>query len=172
MLNHYGATPERPFHLSVALIILDKDNQIICLHYPKIDHLENIFTLPCKTVHTNETLEAAIERCALEELGYTVSTPTYLGSSAIQDTWWGELGTPAPVEKSLLYFVARAQNVKPELAAEGNIQEHREVVTKSFDFLINTMNTLQTKDGMRDYNHSRMLLRAKEWVNAHPNLVG
>lgn len=165
--NYYGATPDRPFHLSVGIIVLDANNDVLCLHYPKIDTLENIYTLPTETVITGETLEEAAKRGAQEELGCTVSVIAFLGTQAISDQWWGELGTPTRVEKSIVYFLCKAQ--RQETVALNDENRKRNVVSKTFEFLTETMQNISVKEGIGDFGQTQIeiLKRAKKWIDTH-----
>lgn len=169
--NYYSATPDRPYHLSVSAIILDTDNNVVCLHYPQIDELKDVFTLVSKIVRPGETLEDALKRGARNELGAEIKIITFIGTHKTADTWWGELETPTKMEKSTLFFLAKAITITPELAKEENDKEHRDVTSKTFNFLIDSMRLLAVKDGMRDFDQSDMVVRAKEWIDTHPSLT-
>lgn len=168
--NLFGATTDRPYHLSVGSIILNDEGLVYALHYKKIDHLTDIDLLPNKTVRPNETLEQTNSRGALQALGCEVEVIAFLGTLVVQDRWWGELGTPTDMEKSVLYFLSRATKYSPELAKEECAKENCTVEIKSLDFLIDSMAKWQVKDGMRDFDQREMLRRAKTWITTHPNL--
>jgi sorbitol-specific phosphotransferase system component IIA len=169
--NYYGATPDRPYHLSVGAVVLDENNNVVCLHYPNIDEITDVYALLNKTVKPGETLEATLNRGAQLELGHEIEIITFLGTQETSDIWWEELGNPTKMEKSVMFFLAKTTNATPETAKEENEEEKREVISKSFDFLIEKMKTQPLKDGMRDFNQSEILRRAKEWINTHKNLV-
>lgn len=166
--NYYGATPDRPYHLSVGAVVLNADNDVICLHYPSIDGIKDIYKLPTGTVHKGETLEDTLHRRCREELGCSVKIITFLGTQITRDVWWGELGTPTPMEKSVMFFLAKAVTEDSKLTTAD---ENYEVKTKGFSFLIESLQTLKVKDGMRDFNQAEMIIRAKEWIETHPDLL-
>lgn len=168
--NLFGAAPDRPYHLSVGVVVLNADNDILALYYPTIDEITDIYVLPNKTVKPNETPADAAIRGAKQELGCDIQIITFLGSTQTQDIWWKEIETPKPVEKTVLYFLARATNQDSAAVKDVNETEGRTVVAKTFGFLIENMNKTVLKDGMRDFNHASILARAQTWISAHPDL--
>lgn len=162
--NYFGATPDRPYHLSVGIVVLDEDSNIICLHYPELLGFPGVFALPNWTMKSNRTLEEAAKEGAKKELGATIEILAYLGNLVAQDMWFGELGTPKPVEKNVVYFLAKATSFDNSLAAEENTKENRTIVHKTFDFLIDTMSKQEVKDGMRDFAQAPIVIRAKQWL--------
>lgn len=168
--NLFGATIDRPYHLSVGSIVFNEVGLVYSLHYTKIDHLTDIYILPNKTVRSNETLEQTNSRGSLQALGCEVKIITFLGTLVVKDNWWGNLGTPTDIEKSVIFFLSRATKYTPTLAAEECAKEKCTVELKSLDFLIDSMAEWQVKDGMRDFNQIEMLRRAKTWIATHPNL--
>lgn len=168
--NIFGAAIDRPFHLSVGVVVLNAENDILCLHYPDIDGQKDIFVLPNKTAKPSETLVDTATRAAKQELGCDIRLVTFLGSTRTEDSWWGELGTPTKVEKNVLYFLAVATQQHPDIAKNENEKEGREVTTKTFGFLIERMNNIALKDGMRDFNHAEIVIRAQKWLASHPDL--
>lgn len=169
--NYFGFTLDRPYHLSIGGIILDREHNVYCLHYPKIDELKDIFVLPNKTLRKEETLEAALRRGMRAEIGCEIELVTFLGILNTQDTWCGESGNPTAMEKSVVYFLAKEIAHNPKLAQEENEKQHREISIQSIPFLIEKMEHLQVKDGMRDFNQAKILLRAQEWIASHPDLA-
>lgn len=168
--NLFGAAPDRPYHLSVGVVVLNADNDVLALYYPTIDEVTTIYVLPNKTVKPNETPTDTAIRGAKQELGCDIQIITFLGSTQTQDTWWNEIGTPKLVEKTVLYFLARATNQDSAVVKDVNESEGRTVVAKTFGFLIENMNKTVLKDGMRDFNHASILARAQTWISAHPDL--
>lgn len=168
--NLFGAAPDRPYHLSVGVVVLNTDNDVLALYYPNIDEVADIYVLPNKTVKPNETPTDTAIRGAKQELGCDIQIITFLGSTQTQDTWWSEIGTPKSVEKTVLYFLARATNQDSAVVKDVNESEGRTVVAKTFGFLIENMNKTVLKDGMSDFNHASILARAQTWISAHPDL--
>jgi hypothetical protein len=168
--NIFGATVDRPYHLSVGSIVLDDNGLVYSLHYPKIDSLTDIYIFPNKTVRPNETLEQTNSRGALHALGCDVKLIAFLGTLVVKDNWWGNLGTPTDMEKSVVYFLSRATKYTPELAAEECAKEKCIVELKSLEFLIDSMSKWRVKDGMRDFDQIEMLRRARNWISVHPDL--
>lgn len=169
--NYFGATIDRPYHLSVGGVILDENNNVYCLYYPHIDHLNNIYVLPNKTVKPGETLEETLKRGAMSELGCEIEPITFLGTLAVKDVWWAELGTPTAMEKSVLFFLARATHFSQEIIQADSKNLNCEIQIKPFDFLIESMKKLQVKDGMRDFDQLEIVIRARDWVTNHPALI-
>lgn len=169
--NYFGATPDRPYHFSVGVIVLDEDTNIICLHYPELLGFPGVFALPNWTLQPNHTLEEAAREGAKKELGADITVLAYLGNLVVQDTWFGELGMPRPVEKNVAYFLTKAISIDESLAADENVKEKRTIVHKTFDFLIDTMTKQEVRDGMRDFAQGAMVTRAKQWIEEHPELI-
>jgi len=161
--NLFGATVDRPYHLSVGSIVLNEEGLVYSLHYPRIEHLTDVYIMPNKTVQPNEALEQTNKRGALVALGCEITSAVFLGTLVVQDNWWGQLGTPTDMEKSVIFFLSRAISYKPKLAAEECAKEHCSIELKTFDFLIDSMEKLELKDGMRDFGQAEMLKRARKF---------
>jgi len=169
--NYFGLTLDRPFHLSVGGIVLDQNNNFYCLHYPQIDELKDVYVLPNKTVRKEEALEAALRRGMRAEIGCEIKLITFLGTLVTQDTWCGEINQPTSMEKSVVFFLAKAISFNEKAAQAENEKEHRDIQLQPLAFLVEKMEHLQVKDGMRDFNQLKILLRVRDWIATHPSLV-
>ena len=169
--NYFGLTLDRPFHLSVGGIALDQTGNVYCLHYPQIDELKDIYVLPNKTLRKEETLEAALRRGMRAEIGCEIEIITFLGTLVTQDSWCGEINQPISMEKSVVFFLAKAVTFDAKIAQAENQKEWRDIQIQPLSFLIEKMGHLKVKDGMRDFNQLEILLRAKEWIATHPGLL-
>lgn len=162
-----GATPNTPYHVSVGILLLNKESNIICLHYAAIDELLNIYTLPQKTLKIGETIENAVKRAARQETGSEISISAYLGSIVVKDRWWGELNAIKEVEKTTLYFLAQQESLRYiDEATAQNEAEKRTLCEVSFNKLLDIFTKQQEKDGMRGFNQLEIVRRAKQHLDA------
>jgi ADP-ribose pyrophosphatase YjhB (NUDIX family) len=98
-MNIYRGTNEKPQHLSVAGIVMNKKKQVLCLTR-KLEG-EVVSYLPRETPHDFEVLEQAVERGLREETGCSVQVTSYVGSTM------GEYYRDVKVCKTTLYFLCK-----------------------------------------------------------------
>jgi ADP-ribose pyrophosphatase YjhB (NUDIX family) len=99
LMSVYRGTNEKPQHLSVAGIVLNNNNEILCLC--RVLEGELVSYLPRETPHDFEVLEEAVERGLKEEAGCKVKIISYVGSTM------GEYYRDVKVLKTTLYFLCK-----------------------------------------------------------------
>lgn len=83
-----------PYHISVGIVVVEGDKVVL------VKKESGKYTLPSETIYFNESLEEAVKRGAIEELGMVVEGKRFLGP--IISFFEREDGTQ--VEKATLYF--------------------------------------------------------------------
>ena len=121
--NIFQASKEFPFHISVGVVLANKNGDICCHFYKKADlpieseGKSDLYLLVRETVQPNETLEEAIARGLQEELGAKGELKAYLGSIK---SMFPLRVSKIPVEKTTLYFYAEMTDFN---LAERDIDE-------------------------------------------------
>lgn len=113
------ATKTNPYHLSVGAVVTNQQRVALII---KPDYY---VTLLRETIHLNESLAAALQRGAKEELGITIEIDRFLGgiSRDSQDFGWTKPANTTQdqpvVEKTTVYFLCHetgktAPNPEPD----------------------------------------------------------
>jgi 8-oxo-dGTP pyrophosphatase MutT (NUDIX family) len=107
----YQSTDRWPAHLSVCVVLLDKD-QVALHHWATSIWGDDVYTLMRETLHDHETLEAAAARGLMEELGATAKLIAYLGTEAKTFRVAAEAGKT--FRKATPTFLARVIDLDPQ----------------------------------------------------------
>ncbi len=105
-INHFRATKENPFHISIGGLVYNEAGKILVHHFKNkkmgLSTFENLYLLLRETMEPNESIEQTLHRGLLEEFGATGETVRFLGSLQsrypLDGTW---------VEKTTLYFLVK-----------------------------------------------------------------
>ena len=114
--NIFQASKEFPFHISIGVVLTNKDGLICCHFYKKSDlpieseGKSDLYLLVRETIQPNETLENAIARGLQEEFGAKGELKAYIGS--IKSTFPLRI-SKVLVEKTTLYFHVEMTSFNP-----------------------------------------------------------
>lgn len=123
--NIFQASRESPFHISVGVVLTNKEGLICCHFYKKADlpieseGKSDLYLLVRETIQPNETLEDAIARGLQEELGAKGYLRAYIGS--IKSIFPLRV-SKVPVEKTTLYFHVEMTDFKPESRDKDEVE--------------------------------------------------
>jgi hypothetical protein len=153
--NYFEALPENPYQLSVAALVLNKKGQIACHHFPYSDY----YILMRETVNPNETLEHALSRGLMAEMGIRASLVTYLGG--LENTYfkYNEV-----IEKTTLYFLCRLQSFDVQLRDCNDKECDSTIEWQTFDFLIPQMKEQANRLGRETIDESKALEKARIYL--------
>ncbi|WKZ30671.1 MAG: NUDIX domain-containing protein [Candidatus Dojkabacteria bacterium] len=156
MDNIYKASPKHPSHLSIGAIVINQQNQVLCNHYSKFGHLEDIYTLMTQTHQPGLTIEQSVAAGLKEEFGIEpdLSAMSYLGTKTYKDKWFAE--SPTMVEKTVVYLLVRVgDDVQPVVGADNT----EEVTAKWIEIneLVKKMQEQGIEHGVSYLDESAML---------------
>jgi hypothetical protein len=123
--NIFQASKEFPFHISIGVVLTNKDGFICCHFYKKADlpieseGKSDLYLLVRETIQTNETLENAIARGLQEEFGAKGEIKAYIGS--IKSTFPLRI-SKVTVEKTTLYFHVEMTSFNPETRDNDEVE--------------------------------------------------
>jgi len=127
----FQASKEIPFHISVG-VVLTNDDGLICCHLFKKGTLpfeseggvSDLYLLVRETIENNETIEKAVARGILEELGATGILKSYLG--CIKSKFLLRVSR-VEVEKTTLYFHVKLHNIDLSLRDPKEVESKSEI---------------------------------------------
>lgn len=123
--NIFQASKEFPFHISVGVVLTDKEGLICCHYYKKADlpieseGKSDLYLLMRETIQPGETLEYAVQRGLQEEFGARGELKAYLGS--IKSTFPLRV-SGVPVEKTTLYFHVEMEEVHADSRENDGVE--------------------------------------------------
>lgn len=134
ILKARHSNPYNPYHLSVGVILLNKDKILL-------EKKENCigdkpcYLLPTETMLLSESFESVIRRLLCEEIKVEYLFPCentnclFLGSTASEDNWWAELGDAKKVFKTTLWFQLEVGGAFMELFAKRSLTTTHEWIS-------------------------------------------
>lgn len=153
-MNYYRGQEGAPFHLSVGAVVLNEDREVCCRHYRQNEQgvRGDLYLLMRETVEQGETIEEALLRGCIEELGLKVSVKDFIGSIISHFPFKGET-----IEKTTLYFLCDSKEEAKEnpggWEASGKLEWHDP------SFLIEQSRKQAEHFARDDYDESTVLQR-------------
>jgi len=158
MDNYFKGTEDRPFHLSVGAVIIDRKKRIYCHYFHEFEGVKNVHILMRETIHPGESLEDATERGLFEELGIKAKLITYIGS-LVSKFPRGKIW----IEKTTIYFLVELTEINKSLRNPFDKEKDSIIKLIPIDKLMEIMKT-QSKNLVRtDLDESKILTRAKKY---------
>ena len=123
--NIFQASKEFPFHISVGVVLTNKDGLICCHFYKKADlpieseGKNDLYLLVRETLQPGETLEDAVTRGLKEEFGSGGNLKSYIGS--IKSAFPLRV-SKISVEKTTLYFHVEITSFNPATRDDDEIE--------------------------------------------------
>ncbi len=114
--NIFQASKEYPFHISVGVVLTNKEGRICCHFYKKADlpiefeGKSDLYLLMRETIQSGESIEDVVERGLQEEFGAKGIMRAYLGS--IKSSFPLRI-SKVDVEKTTLYFHVEVTEFNP-----------------------------------------------------------
>jgi hypothetical protein len=164
MSGYYKTSPKRPYHVSIGCLLLDADNKVVC-HKHQHDKLGTIYTLVRESIEENESPEDVISRGLMEEMGATAEIVSYIGSLTANDTWFGEIGQPTPVQKTTVYFLAKLITLDESKRLTDDPESKSEIVHLELDGLAKLMQEQGERTGYQDIDESSIVNNAKKYLS-------
>jgi len=101
--DYYHSAANRPFHLSVGLVIVNDKGEFLSKHFSDYrGQYENLYIFPTETVEKDESLEHTLQRALIEEVGVLAEPIGFIGSIVGTIPRHGLLA-----EKTTIYFLMR-----------------------------------------------------------------
>lgn len=163
-MNYYQAKPNKPFHLSVAAIIIDDNNEVLCQHYNQLNSWNNIYWLMHSTVNPYETLEQALSRGLAEENGISAKVITFIGVKDYKSNWFGEINQETEVTKSIAYFIVKYLGEDKSLINIENPGSKSNLEKLSISEAKQKMKSQALKYNNLELDESGMLERAEKYL--------
>jgi len=160
--NYYQKTTGYPAHLSVGAVLFDSENKVAGLYFQEIKTednyfygLKDVYFLMRESLELGETLEQAVYRGLMEEMGAGGEIKAFLGS--IKTTFEKN---NIPIEKTTLCFLVKLISFDESRCLEdGDICA--EIKWLPIDELILKMRNQAKRLQIDDLDESEILERAK-----------
>lgn len=154
------ATVENPYHLSVGAVVFDPKNKMIACQYVK-EYLGNteLYLMMRESLENGETLEETVARGLLEEMGIDAKIERYIGS--IVSSFMRE---EEKVEKTTLYYLCQLTSFDLSRRDENDEDASNDIVWLPIDELIIKSKDQFERSGRDDFDESKILERAKEYI--------
>ena len=160
MDNYYRSSEQAPYHLSVGAVIINDQHQVLCHYFKSLTYagqtLNDFYILMRETVERNETLEQAIQRGCMEEMGAGVEIIDFLGPIVSHHHDRGFLA-----EKTTLYFKCKLISQDDDLRAADDPEKDSQIVWRDIDELIARMSTQSKGLDRTDLDESAILKRLR-----------
>lgn len=164
--NYYIGTKDCPHHLSVGAVVINKDGNVLCHHFPSITvsgfTAENIYILVRETLEMGERLEEAVHRGLREEMGVEASIKTYIGSIKSRFPRKGEA-----MQKTTLYFLCSLNNIDSSKKDKTDLEAASEIMFLPIDLLIGKMKAQAEIYKTFDLDESSILEEVKNYIKCH-----
>lgn len=106
--NYFRSTKQRPFHLSVGAVVFNQKGEFLSRHFSTFhDRPANIYLFPTETIEKYESIEIAVHRGLMEEVGVTANIEGLIGTSV-----GFAVSGDKVFEKTVIYFLMRLEEVK------------------------------------------------------------
>lgn len=158
--NIFQSSKEFPFHVSVGAVLTNVSGLTCCHFYKKADlpweseGKSDLYLLMRETMHTNETIESAIERGLMEEFGAKGEIKSYIGSII---STFPLHGGKTLVEKTTLYFHVRVTDFNPALRDKDEIESKSEILWIKPEDLIKLFTEQGKKYERDDIDESKII---------------
>jgi ADP-ribose pyrophosphatase YjhB (NUDIX family) len=155
--NHFSATPQNPYHLSVGAVVLNDEGKVACHHFVEFEldgeRLTDFYILMRETMEPDESIEEALDRGLLEEFGIKAELTRYLGSIV------SSFGARSKVQKTTIYFEMKFLEQKDDWRRADDPEKDAEKVWKEPSFLIESMTEQGKRLHRTDLDESEVLKR-------------
>jgi ADP-ribose pyrophosphatase YjhB (NUDIX family) len=162
----FKSTKESPHHLSVGVVLVDREGQIACHYFKKLQVTEeemgydDFYILMRETVESGEGLEEAVLRGIKEEFGATGEIEKFVGTLLTKfprgDVW---------IEKTTVYFLIKLKDFDIDKRIFDDYEKDSIIQWQPIDFLISKMGEQQRRFERTDFDESEILKRAKKYVS-------
>lgn len=157
--NHFKATPQNPFHLSVGAVVLNDEGKVACHHFSEFEldgeRLTDFYILMRETMEPDESIEQALDRGLMEEFGIKAELVRYLGSII------SSFGAASAVQKTTIYFEMKFLEQRDEWRRHDDPEKDAEKVWKDPSFLIEHMQDQGSRLHRTDLDESEVLKRLR-----------
>lgn len=164
MQNYFHSTPDSPYQVSVAAILINESNQVFCHYFEEIKGFKDFYHVMSESLELYETLEEALHRGLMEEFGAEGEILTFLGGINSEFDEDGYHKT-----KTTLYFLARCldqDNAKRKKPGEEGGEESSSILKWcDIDFLIKITPVQAKRINRQDLDHSEALIRTKSFLS-------
>lgn len=165
MKNYFRGTAESPYHISIGGVLVNDKKQIASHHFEHISSAEwnfkDIYLLMRETIEPNESIEIALSRGLMEEMGAKATLERYLGAQI--DHYTRQFNN-TKIQKTTLYFLCRLCSFDINKRREGDPEGHSEVVWLEPEELILKMKDQFRRYHQEDVNEAGIIERAQKWI--------
>lgn len=162
MQSIYQAQERRPYHLSVGAVLLNDEQKIACHYFKELDTLGDFYVLMRETLENDETLEQAVHRGLMEELGAKAEIIGFIGS------WVAEIPHSYKggwlMEKTMPYFATRLIEQRDDWRDPNDPESISTILWLSADDLIAKMKEQSQRINRADIDESEMVRRTMELI--------
>lgn len=160
MANIFIGTRANPYHLSVGAVVRNARGDVLCHYFQSLEidgqKIDKLHLLIRETLEPGETIEAALTRGLMEEVGVIAKPVRFLGS--IQSVFPIE---NTPVEKTTLYFECELIEFNKSLRSLDDPESASELVFLAIDDLIGKMETQGKQFKRTDLDEAVILKRIR-----------
>lgn len=148
MTNPFVGTPEEPFHMSVGVILVNEENEVL-VHRFNLENNEELrhelkrradipgkvqyYALMTETPEHGESLIDAAERGLMEEFGATGRLIHYIGTNIGH---FKRMGSDVLIEKATPFFLYRILDLDETRREQGSIESSSELVFLDIETLM------------------------------------
>ncbi len=157
MSNHFQATSENPFHVSIGGILRNEEGKIAAHYFEHFSHpafgdIQDFYILMRETIEPGESIEEALMRGFMEEFGATADLVSYRGAIVSRFPKRDVL-----VEKTTLYFLCDLVDIDESRRAENDLEAASEIRWIDARELAILMKEQFKRIGREDLDESKIL---------------